>query len=69
MDVVLYDNKYILNPLHELTCHVGLLAGQQKSSYKKILRIQKEHYQLYNFCREADMLAGDIVCVLFILTL
>ena len=35
------DNKYILNPLHELTCHVSLSAGWQKCHTKRCLEFKK----------------------------
>ena len=46
-------------------------AGQWPTQmpYEKMLRIQKECYWLYDFCRVADMLAGDILFALFILEL
>ena len=45
-----------------------MLADRQMS-YEKIIRIQKECYWPYNFCGEADMLAGDIVCIILTLKL
>ena len=64
MDVIICDNKYIPNPLHELTSHVSQPA---KMSYEKSLRIQKECYWPHDFCEEANMLARDVICALFIL--
>ena len=37
-----------------------------KMLYEKTCRIQQECTWPYNFCMDADMLARDIVCVLFI---
>ena len=41
MDVVICDKKYILNPLHELTCHVSLSAGRHKCHMKRCLEFKK----------------------------
>ena len=68
MDVVLYDNKYIL--IHSMSWHAMLASWwPAQMPYKKTLRIQKECYQPYDFCMAANMLAGDIMCELFILEL
>ena len=66
LDIVLCNNKYFLT--HSMSWH-AMLAGQQPTQmpYEKMLRIQKECYWAYDFCRAADMLAGDIVCTSFIL--
>ena len=47
------------------------LAGQwpTQMSYEKMLRIQKECCQPYDFCRVADMLARDSVYTIFIIEL
>ena len=36
---------------------------------QKMLRIQNECGQLYDFCRVADMLVRDIACLIFIIEL
>ena len=51
MDVVICDNKYILNPLHELTYHVSLLASQQECHMKRCLEFKKNAIGHMTFAR------------------
>ena len=66
MDVVICGNKYILNPLHELAWHVALLVSWQKCHMKRRLEFKRMLLAI-QLCMVANMLAGDIVCTLFIL--
>ena len=68
VDVVLCNNKHILT--HSMSWHPRSATQQPTQMlYEKTRRIWKESCQPYNFCGAADMLAGDIVCALFILEL
>ena len=55
---MVYANKFNENSDLSTT-----YLGQTKMSYEKVLRIQKEHCQPYDFCGAADMLAGTTVHV------
>ena len=57
-------------PTHSMSWHAES-AGQQQTQkpYEKMLRIQKECYQSYNFGTATDTSARDIVFALFIFKL
>ena len=58
----------VISQMHFMSWHPRLASQwPTQMSYEEMLRIQKECCQPYDFYGAADMLAGDIVCTLFII--